>query len=125
MKYNPKYCEMLVKHGSQGLSFESFAAVIGVSRRALYDWVDRHEEFKDAKEFAFNNRFLLWEKLMVGAATGKLQKVNSGALLLGAKNVLNWTEKVQQDIHEERDVRISVGYDLNALPATKMAIEGE
>lgn len=124
-KYNPKFCQMLIDHGSKGLSYESFAAVIGVSRRSLYDWEMRHEEFADAKEQAFNNRVLLLEKVMIGAATGKIQRVNTGALLLAAKNILGWSEKVQQEITEERDINVTLGYDLKALPATKPAIEGE
>jgi predicted DNA-binding protein YlxM (UPF0122 family) len=49
-RYKSEYCDMLRSHCKNGLSFESFAGIIGVSRQSLYDWAEKHEDFKDAKE---------------------------------------------------------------------------
>jgi transposase len=48
--YKPEYCEMLVEHMAQGLSFESFAAVTDTWKAALYDWVKTYPEFSNAKQ---------------------------------------------------------------------------
>lgn len=64
--YLPEYCAMLVEHQAKGLSFESFAAVIRVSRDTLYEWAKVHEEFSDAKKEAQSQCLLFWETAGVG-----------------------------------------------------------
>ena len=48
--------QLLVEHMAAGLSFESFAAVIEVSRFVLYDWCKVHDEFLDAKKVGFDKK---------------------------------------------------------------------
>lgn len=74
--YKPEYCEMLIKHMSQGLSFESFGAVIGVHRATVFDWAKDGNElkypgFSDAKKIAQDKCRLFWEKIGIGLATGR------------------------------------------------------
>lgn len=71
-KYNEQYCEMLIKHMAEGLSYESFAGLIGVSIRTLYDWEIRYKAFAQAKEIAFPKSLLWWENLGRAMAAGKL-----------------------------------------------------
>jgi transposase len=61
-KYKPEYCERLLEHMSAGLSYESFAGEIGVSKQTIYDWEDAQKEFKEAKTIAFEKCRLWWEK---------------------------------------------------------------
>jgi hypothetical protein len=61
--YKPEYCEMLIEHMGEGLSFESFAAIINVSRSTLYEWDKGHEEFSDAFKRGVDKSLLYWEKL--------------------------------------------------------------
>jgi hypothetical protein len=49
LHYKREWCAMLVKHMSQGHSFSTFSTVCGVTRTAMYEWVDKYPEFKDAK----------------------------------------------------------------------------
>lgn len=60
--YKPEYCEMLIEHMKQGYSFDSFTGVIGKCRKTLYNWVDTHPDFKEAKEIAFGKCQMWWEK---------------------------------------------------------------
>lgn len=62
-KYKTEYCEMVTKHMSEGLSFESFAGVIGVNRDTLYEWAKVHQNFSDAKTKGTAASLLFWEKL--------------------------------------------------------------
>lgn len=59
--YKPEYCELLVQHMTDGLSFESFAGKIGTCRSILYDWVRDHPEFSDAKSHGWDASLLYWE----------------------------------------------------------------
>ena len=61
-KYKKEFCEQLVEHMSQGLSFESFAAVIDVNQDTLYEWAKVHEDFSESKKAARNKCMLFWER---------------------------------------------------------------
>lgn len=60
-KYKSQFCAGLIEHMSKGLSFESFAAVIDVSRDTLYEWDKSHADFSDAKREAYAKNLLFWE----------------------------------------------------------------
>lgn len=61
-KYLPEHCQMLIEHMATGLSFESFAAVAKVDRDTIYNWIEIHPDFSDAKKQAFEESRLFWEK---------------------------------------------------------------
>lgn len=50
--YDPAYCEAVVEYCKDGASLTSFAASIGVSRRALTHWRDLDPDFDEAMEVA-------------------------------------------------------------------------
>lgn len=58
-KYEERFCDALVAHMTDGYSFESFAGVIGIGRRSLFNWQNAHPEFKDAHDRA-SCAALLW-----------------------------------------------------------------
>ena len=64
-KYRKEYCEKLIKHMSEGLSFETFGATLDdpVGRTTLYDWVKVYPEFEAAKKIAFDKCQIWWEKI--------------------------------------------------------------
>lgn len=61
-KYKLEYCEMLIEHMSKGLSFESFAGLVSVSRESLYEWQKVHPEFSDTVKEAKEKCRLFWEQ---------------------------------------------------------------
>lgn len=61
--YRPEFCEMLIEHCREGGSIEAFAGTIMVSIDALYDWFDRHEDFRQAKKIAYSLSLGWWEKM--------------------------------------------------------------
>lgn len=52
IQYKPEYCDLLVKHMSQGKSLATFGSTVGVSRNTIYDWIKRYPEFEEAKDLA-------------------------------------------------------------------------
>ena len=52
-QYKTEYPNLLIEHMESGLSFTTFGAVAEVSRKTLYEWVDKFPEFKKAKSIAF------------------------------------------------------------------------
>ena len=74
-KWNPQVCEDLIAHSRQGLSFAAFAGVAGVSRKTLYKWLDKHPDFRAAKDLADGLSLLAWEKIGIGLANRKAQRI--------------------------------------------------
>lgn len=97
--YQPKFCEMLIKHMSSGLSFESFAAVIDVDSDTLYKWSQEDgEQFKagffEAKRIAFSKNLLWWEKEGIdGLWNTKKGSFNSSNFIFQMKNRHKWRDK--------------------------------
>lgn len=60
--YEEKYCEMLIEHMEQGLSFESFAGFIGCASSTLYNWEKDNPEFLEAKKVGFDRNRLFYER---------------------------------------------------------------
>lgn len=62
-EYKAEYCQMLIDHRRDGFSFESFGAIVKCHRGTLYDWVDKHPDFADAKRIAHEECLYHWETL--------------------------------------------------------------
>lgn len=62
-KYKPDYCDLLINHMAEGLSFESFAGVLRVDRDTLYEWAKVYKKFSDAKKIGRDAGLLYWEKV--------------------------------------------------------------
>ena len=89
--YRPEYCEMLIEHMSQGLSFESFAGVVSVCKQTIYNWLENNKEFLDAKRSGTQKCLLMWEKLGIRqAATGK---GSFGSFRFNMMNRFGWSDK--------------------------------
>lgn len=85
-KYKPEYCQMLIDHMSQGLSYESFAASISVSRETLYQWEKDQPDFSYSKKIAKGGSLLFLEKLGLNGAQGKIKGFNVASWIFICKN---------------------------------------
>lgn len=98
--YKPEFCEQLIKHCSEGLSFESFAGKILVTRKTLYNWRESHEDFLHAAEVAKEKCREYWEGKGRDGTVGELDKFNSGSWQFIMKNFFRdeWSETVKQEV---------------------------
>lgn len=107
-KYKPEYCEMLVEHMENGLSFESFAGTIDVSREVLYDWEKVHEEFLHAKKRGFAKCQLWWEKAgNAGLWGNKDGTFNTGVWVFSMKNRFKWNDKVEVESTQQNTITLA------------------
>jgi len=72
-KYDPSYCDMIVEEFSKGGAMRTFAHLIDVETKTLYNWMDKQPEFLHAINKAKNASFVFWNKINIGLATGKLK----------------------------------------------------
>lgn len=100
-KYKAEFCELLIEHMRQGLSFESFAGTAMVSRDSLYEWLKRHPEFSYAKKIGQDLGLKTLEQLGMALAAGKLQGSNSAWIFI-MKNRAGWRDK-QEIEHVGKD----------------------
>ncbi len=91
-KYKPEYCDKILVHMNQGLSFESFAATIGVHRETLYEWGRRHTAFSDAIKKGKELSLLYWEKLGLMAVHGKVKGFQCAVYIFTMKNRFGWRD---------------------------------
>jgi hypothetical protein len=76
-KYKKEFCDQLLKHMREGGSYESFAAVAGVSRDTLYDWEKAQPEFLYTKKRGVDLALLYYENVAKGGITGQLRRLAS------------------------------------------------
>lgn len=95
-KYKPEYCQQLIKHMSEGLSFKTFGVEINVDEQTLYTWCEKHPEFLESKNIGRKAQELFFEKTGRAAMVGKIPGFNSTAFVWMSKNMLGWRDR--QDI---------------------------
>lgn len=74
--YKPEFCEMVIKHMSQGLSFESFGSVAKCGYRTLYDWIDKYPDFKRSKLHGESQSMAFFEKNLILKLTGQNKNID-------------------------------------------------
>jgi len=91
--YRSEFCEMLLDHFREGLSFNAFAAKAGVCFDTIHEWVKVHKEFSDAK--AKGKAILLeWdEKMLNRGLQGNQRGYNIAAHKWKMTNVHKWSER--------------------------------
>lgn len=96
-KYRDTYCDLLIAHMSQGLSFESFASTAQVNRDTLYSWCQHHADFSDAKKRGEAVSLLFWERLGIDASQGRLPGFSAAAWIFNMKNRFGWRDKQRDE----------------------------
>ena len=92
-KYNPKYCDMLVEHMSEGASVTSFAAEIDVARSTINEWAANHPEFSEALSRGKAKCAAWWER--AGRQSALEGTGTATMIVFGLKNMSaeDWREK--------------------------------
>lgn len=89
--YREEYCQQLIKHMTEGGDFQGFAGLVGVSKQTLYDWLDKHPNFVDAKKKGTMRSYVWWEKVGREYIVSKEGKsVNTGLYMINMRNRFNW-----------------------------------
>lgn len=94
--YDPKYCDMLLKHARKAItgggSFESFALTIGVHPDTLDNWARTYEAFGAAKKFAKIIQQTELEKMGLKGMQGKGGKFAPAVWIFWMKARFGWSE---------------------------------
>lgn len=47
-KYDPSYCERVIELGREGKSVAQISAILDLSKKTIYNWMESHEDFLHA-----------------------------------------------------------------------------
>lgn len=126
-KYKPEYCKMLVKHLSEGYSFESFVAELpqddDVCVRTLYRWVDANPEFCQAKKKGEALGLKFWEK--VGARQAVAGKGNATSWIFMMKNRYGWRDKIEVTPPNPAQQKLEQMSDAELREQARLLLESE
>ena len=111
--FKEEYCQKLIDHMAEGLSYESFAGLLGVGRSTLYDWEKSHPQFSDSKKIGKDKMALFFERLGIDAMTGKIEGFNASTYIFTIKNKLGWRDK--QEIENNTRIEINIDGDDSKL----------
>lgn len=100
-KYKREYCADLVEHMAQGYSFHSFGGKLRVGARTLFDWLDRHEEFQEAKQVGEFACMYFWEKTGIAGTHGKIKGFQQASFIFNMK--ARFAKYGWRDIPEDPD----------------------
>jgi hypothetical protein len=107
-KYKPEYCQMLIKHMSQGYSYETFGAIVDVDRDTLYHWEKLFKDFSDAKRKAFLKCQHFWEKQGIDCLiTPKGITFASSSWIFNMKARFKWKDGNEEKKEEESKKDVS------------------
>jgi hypothetical protein len=109
-KYDPGFCDVLIQHMEEGLSYESFAGRLSVNIDTLYEWEKVHPEFSEAKKIARAKQLLANERTLHMMAKGKIRDANVTAQIFILKNCHKWADRQEQQI-ESKNISINITSD--------------
>jgi hypothetical protein len=111
LKFQTKYCDDVIKHCQNGFTFNSFAAVIGISVTTLNKWADTYEKFSEAKEIATQFLSMEYQKDLKGNSSGEI-KGNASATQFALKNIDpdNFKDRIEHTIEDTRPIIIDTGF---------------
>jgi len=126
--YKSEYCDQLILHMNEGLSFESFSAIVGVCKDTLYEWAKVNKEFSDAKKRGTELSRYFWEKIGVDGATGIIKNFNCTAWIFNMKNRFRneWADR--QEIEQKINFNfkhLSLEEKLKLIPQAIAVLKGE
>lgn len=122
--YRPEYCDKIVEIMREGLSVNSFAASVGVSRDTVYEWSQVHPEFsvalKKGKAIAAAWYELQQKKLIEQGGVG----AQASLIAFGLRNMGMGEWKDKQEVEHTGDVTVHISKEQRDA-AVRAALEDD
>tara|TARA_R110000764_G_scaffold239560_1_gene339252 strand:+ start:239 stop:664 length:426 start_codon:yes stop_codon:yes gene_type:complete len=114
-QYKPEYPKLLIQHMESGLSFTTFGAIAEVSRKTLYEWVDKFPDFKQAKSIAFAKSQKFYEELLMAKALDSDKRHDMSAIIFALKTRFREDYSEKQDVEHSGEVKITISENESRL----------
>jgi len=101
---------------ARGLSFSTFSAVAGVTRTALYDWVEKYPEFADAKQHAEEKAKTFFETRLMAKIAGQdlskqgidTKKIDTACLIFALKTRFYKEYGDKSKVEHDGDIKLNI-----------------
>jgi hypothetical protein len=99
-KYEPRYCDEVIEHMTDGGTLTSFAAKIRVSRTTITTWQETHPAFHEAASIGKACCTAWYEERLRRAADGQGGTGATPAAIFALKNLSpeDWQDRQQHEI---------------------------
>lgn len=116
-KYNPAFCNIIIKMMKKGHSKQGVAGKLGISRDTLYEWCRRYPEFSDTIKVGEMMSYAYWEDLGMKAMMGKVKGFRPSLWIFTMKARFGWRDNspvkstedmadiIEGDLKEEKPQR--------------------
>ncbi len=101
-KYNPQYCDLVIKMMKKGHSKLFVAGKIGISRDTLYEWCRRYPEFSDTIKVGEMKSYAYWEEIGMKAMRGKVKGFKPSLWIFTMKARFGWRDN--SSVKREKDM---------------------
>ncbi len=118
--YKPEYCQKLIESQARGEHIIEFAASVSVSKKTVFEWLDKHPEFAAAYEEG-KPKAMAWY-LKEGRKMVKGGNGNGAVWKSFMANKFGWTEKIEQ---ESRNQNLNVNADAAVKPEDAALVVSE
>ena len=119
--FKEEYCQMLMDHMNNGMSYESFGAVVNKGRSTLYDWEKSHETWREAKEVAIEKALSFFEKRLIDKVSGntkvleaqgiKIKDIDTSCLVFALKTRMHKIYSEKTEVEVSGSVSINIDSD--------------
>ena len=98
-KYDPAFCETVIKCGAEGMGKCEIAAELDIAFCTFEAWQEKHPEFSQSVDEALRRSQAWWEKNGRVATFGGHPGFNATSYVFNMKNGFkdDWRDKVEQE----------------------------
>ncbi len=96
-KYKKELCGKAFEVLATGESLAAVCDELGITRPTLYDWKDRHPEFKESIDRGLQRSQRIWERIGKDGVTGNYEKFAAAPWIFTMKN------RFRDDYAEEKE----------------------
>lgn len=91
-KYNPDFCDLVIKLMKKGHSKLFVAGELGISRDTLYEWCRKYPEFSDTIKVGEMKSYAYWEDLGMRGMLGKVKGFKPSLWIFTMKARFGWSD---------------------------------
>lgn len=112
-EFKPEYCGLLIEYGKTGDTMHKMCYELEIPADTFYQWVKSFPQFARAYK---TNRIMCehyYVNLAKESIEGKRKNFNSVAFIFCAKNLFNWSDKVESRSEHKEEItwKVQIGDD--------------
>ena len=105
-KYTKACCDRVIELGRLGYHHEEMASDLGVTRKTLHNWRNKHEAFDEAMEIANTHSIAFWASLPRRQIAGEIDSLNPTTWIFTMKNKAQWVDATQTTVENYTTVEL-------------------